>query len=109
PVVGAYLVIGLLGLAFAIPQASRNIQLYGSPIGPNMDGPNPNFTYSNRAFGPRELVSNMVRNIAVQLSTPWQPVNDAIVEKVVQIHSTLGIEPSDEDITFGNQRFNLIR
>jgi hypothetical protein len=107
--IGAFLIIGVLGVTFAAPHALRNVQLYGSPIGPNTDGPNPNFTYSNRAFGPRELASNLVRNTAIQLSTPWQPVNDAIVESVVRFHSLLGMAPDEEDITFGNQPFNLIR
>jgi hypothetical protein len=53
-----------------------------------------------RDIGPREILSNMIRNVALHLGTPSIKIN-ALTESVVQsIHRGLGIDTNDLSITF---------
>lgn len=102
------LIIGAVGVACFAPHGLRNFQLYGSPLGPPFDGPTPAFAYQSTAQDPALLASGMLRNVATQLGTPWDAVNNALVGAVRSIHSALGISVDDPRITWGQRTFYVV-
>ncbi len=75
---------------------ARNFGLWRHPLG----DPGWLARYQNESFGVRETVSNVVRNVALHLSTPSSRVNAFIEAGVEKIHSVLGISVSEPSLTF---------
>jgi hypothetical protein len=82
---------------------TRNWRLFGSPLGP------PNPPHTNETFGPATLVSNVVRNFALHLSSPVPGLDAAVVRGVRGLDAALGIDPDDPGTTIAGTRFRLNR
>jgi hypothetical protein len=83
---------------------SRNVQLYGSPLGPGREGP---FRYANEAFGPSRLISNAVRNIALHICTPTERINGVLDDAISRLHGVLGIDINDPKTTWPLTTFHV--
>ncbi|TLN04335.1 hypothetical protein FDZ74_14275, partial [bacterium] len=85
----AFRLSGITLLAVAALNAgifSRNLALYGNPLGPQEV-----IRYqSNQIYGVGVLVSNLVRNLAVHLGTIG-PINRWLTQAVVSIHGLIGL------------------
>lgn len=101
--------VAVMGLVLAInaPHAVRTMQVFGSPFGPEQDGPTPEFGYRMREMTPAHIASNALRAIAVNLGTPWEPVNQGIAGAVRAWHTWAAVGASDPRTTFGNAEFTV--
>src|SRR5262245_60453476 len=57
--------------------------------------------YVNTTVDPRGLVSNVLRNAALQLATPWHGPNGALDSFVIGAHRAMRFDPNDARTTFG--------
>jgi hypothetical protein len=83
----------VLGLNFG--HWARNLALYGSPIASTSRVTE----HANGMPNLRGLISNLTRNLALQLGTPSPYVNKALALTVRQIHEWMGLDPSDPRTT----------
>lgn len=56
-------------------------------------------THSNEMYNWQGLLSNLLRNAAMQASTPWEKVNCQITRLVVGVHFKLGMDVNDPRTT----------
>jgi 4-amino-4-deoxy-L-arabinose transferase-like glycosyltransferase len=93
-------IAGAIALSLNLGQFQRNYSLFGSLFGPT--GQN------NKIFSIPILISNVLRNLAVHLSTPVRPINLAIIKVIAAIHAVLGVDASDPRTTNPpGQKFDL--
>jgi hypothetical protein len=64
----------------------RNAVIYGTPLDPAQVS-----VHSNLLGDPRALLSNLLRNLALNAGTPSTHVNKAIYLAIVQIHEWIGL------------------
>ena len=88
--VGLTLVVGVSVLALNAGIFSRNLALYGQPLGPTEVIQ----YHANQVFSPGVLASNLVRNLAVHLGTIG-PLNRLVMQGVEGIHRLIGLDSSD--------------
>jgi hypothetical protein len=101
-----------LGVALALnaPHYLRNQALYGSPLGPGGEGePGDQLSYANAGHSPAILASNVVRNLALHVGTPWRDVNLALTDAIRAGYTRLGLDPDDPRCTWGGTHFRLTR
>jgi len=77
----------------------RNWSCFHSPMGTSMEATS-NSNAFNAAFGMAPLFSNLLRSIAVDLSTPLPAVNMGMSVFVIVILRFLGIDPNDLQTTW---------
>lgn len=86
---------------------ARNYDLYGSPLGPETEG---SAVYSNEVFSLAAVSSNLIKNIGLHLSTPWEAVNTILTRVTASVHARiLGISPSDPRTTWIGTSFQITR
>ena len=56
---------------------------------------------------PQLIVSNLVRNVALQLGTPSTALNQAVENGIIGFHRWLGADPVDPRSTYGDQPFHF--
>src|SRR5207237_1930584 len=90
------------------PYYGRNLALFGSPLGPSYERTSGGvYHYTNGIFGPRPLLSNVVRNAGLQLTFPSGWVNDEVDRAVAGIHHVLGIAENDSRTTWEGTTFSV--
>ncbi len=95
------LTIGAIALTINAGQYLRNFQLFGSVLGPS-EG------QGNDGFSIQFLISNIIRNLALQASTPVRSINLVIIQVVELLHKVLGVDMSDPRTTSPpGQKFDL--
>jgi len=99
------LLAGLLALALNAGQYGRNVEVFGSPLGPTDEGA-PSLHYLNDTLTPALLVSNVVRDLGVNLvATPLVAINVRALNFVRLVHTWLGTDISDPRTTWGGELF----
>ncbi len=99
-----------LGLVLAIAAAlngghySRNFLLFGTPLGP---GDEVTSGYANESLAPAAIASNLIRNVAIHLSTPVPVINRTVEQSIETIHHYLGLSTNDPRLTFTGARFQI--
>lgn len=78
----------------------RNIDYNGFPLGKIQ-------RYPNRDYGPRLLLSNVLRNLALHGATPFPMINKVQESAVLQIHEWMGISANHPLITYDNTHFAI--
>jgi len=93
---------GVAGIALALllPHALRNTALFGSPLGISRG-------VVNERFGPRTTASNLSRNIALELTTPFPAANRSIEKIVVSFHRLIGCDVNDPATTWQGSEFRI--
>lgn len=86
---------------------SRNLELYGSPLGPGSEGPSGEFKFANTAYTLPALVSNMTRNMGLHMSTPVERLNSAVEGGITRLHTLLGMEVNDARTTWPGTEFHV--
>jgi hypothetical protein len=101
----------LVGLSLALAATinlghlARNYNLFADPLGP---GEEISGALTNQIFTPAALVSNVVRNLALHLSTPVAPVNAALEQGIARLHTLLRLSPSDPRTTMPGTEFHVL-
>ncbi len=96
-------------LAINSPHYYRNLKLYNWPLGPSgSEG------LMNGTFGPRVVLSNLVRNAALHLGTPEDTrlpmsvqFNASATRGVVALHRWIGMDVNDPRTTWRNYKFRV--
>jgi len=112
-VIKAHRTKGLLHIALALMIAlatnlghyGRNYGLFGSPLGPGGEGPGE--AYTNDVFSLPVLVSNVSRNVGLEIGTPFGRVNRASTKAVYALHKLIGISSSDPRTTWEGKEFKV--
>jgi 4-amino-4-deoxy-L-arabinose transferase-like glycosyltransferase len=95
-------------LALNAPHYLRNHALYGSPLGPGGEGEaGDQLSYANSGHSLPILASNVVRNLASHLGTPYPNVNLALTDIIRAGHERLGLDPDDPRCTWMGVRFHV--
>ncbi|MGZ6315710.1 MAG: hypothetical protein ACXWNQ_00470, partial [Anaerolineales bacterium] len=107
---------GLIALIFVLVNLGayiRSYDLFGNPLGMSQEvsirQPQIDYKYSNDIFSAPQLVSNLVRNTALHLSTPFDSVNSILAGLIRSFHGWLGISADDPRTTWGGIKFGLTR
>ena len=77
------LLIGIIVIALNLGIWSRNFSTFGNPLGPAVT------TFTANKIGPGQFIAGVTRNIAQNLTTPDDHVNELIVVKLKSIFSQL--------------------
>ncbi|MCI0526905.1 MAG: hypothetical protein L0Y56_05555, partial [Nitrospira sp.] len=92
--------VQLLKVLFAVPliililnlgHYLRNQDLYGSPLAPASEMS----FYPNQTLSPAIGISNVLRNMALHLATPFASINARIENAVSKLHSILSLDIND--------------
>lgn len=101
-------VIALTAFLINFGHFTRNLSLYGSPLGPMSESPDSTRNrYTNDIYNAPVLVSNLLRNSALHLGTPIETFNVSIEEFLSKVHDWLGYDINDERITWTDTEFNV--
>jgi 4-amino-4-deoxy-L-arabinose transferase-like glycosyltransferase len=81
----------------------RNAGTFGSPF--NVEDAS---FYVNRRFGVDVVISNLSRNLAVQLTSRYGIINESVQKGLTWLHARLGISLFDPAITHGPNTFYYV-
>ena len=89
-------------LLLIIPFYMRNWSAFGNPLGPSSE----TTLYQNKKIGIQPLVSNSLRNFAINLT--YTPKISTIEENAVTgIHNLFGWDPSDPGLSWQDYKFTI--
>jgi 4-amino-4-deoxy-L-arabinose transferase-like glycosyltransferase len=95
------LMTAVIVVSLNIGQWWRNLELFGSLFGPTGQ--------SAKVFSIPIVLSNIIRNLALHLSTPVRSINLGTIQVIKLIHQLLGVDVSDPRITSPpGQKFDLL-
>jgi Dolichyl-phosphate-mannose-protein mannosyltransferase len=94
-----------IALATNLGHYGRNYGLFGTPLGPSGEGPGE--AYTNDVFTWSALVSNVSRNVGLEIGTPFGRVNRASTRIIYAVHELIGISPSDSRTTWESKQFKV--
>jgi len=104
-------IVALMVIAINLGHYTRNYDLFSNPLGLNQETPIGHYTLnyeaSNAVFSLPEVISNMVRNTAMQLSTPFVSVNLELEKGIALLHNLIGISPNDPRTTWPGATFQI--
>ena len=99
-------VAALLALGVNTPHFIRNYRLFHSVLG-IPPAPSAAFQYTNASFGARPLLSNVLRNLALDAGTPLPPVNRAMESGIIRVLGAVGENANDPRTTWDGTRFHV--
>src|SRR5215467_1029080 len=120
------LLIGAACLALNFGHYTRNLNLFGSPIGPqkgsiiddlskatvdniqHLAGDSLAMTMSD-VISPPSVVSNIARNIGLHLGTPSERVNSRINDVIEKFHQFLNIDINDPRTTWPGTKYQVLK
>ncbi len=90
----------LLALAVNAGYMTRNLSLFGTPLGGEHGT-------VNEAFSPGLTLSNVARNISLQLLTPFPSWNARVEAAVLALHRAIGLSANDPRSTWRGAQFHV--
>jgi len=101
-----WVVTAVIVLAINSGEYIRDYSLYKTPLGPLVASQE--YGYNNEIITPASIASNIIRNIALQVSTPSSRVNNYLYKIVHKIHDAMGISENDPRTTWsGSLHFSI--
>lgn len=96
--------VAAMAIFLNLPHFARNINAFGHPFGPAA------YNRFNRTeiVTPASVASNLVRNIALHVATPWQAINQIAETSVERIHRLIGLDVNDGRTTFLTTKFGIV-
>jgi Dolichyl-phosphate-mannose-protein mannosyltransferase len=102
------LIIAVAILLINGPYLARNISLFGSPLGPLEETSGDLiYKYTNDVYNLGTLASNVLRNIGLQIKTPFDGLNVLLTESIAKLHALLGLDPNDPRTTWTGATFSV--
>jgi len=87
---------------------ARNINLFGNPLGPMEETSNElTYKYTNDVYNLGTVASNILRNIGLQIGTPFDGLNDLLTEIIARLHTILDLNPNDPRTTWTGTTFSV--
>jgi hypothetical protein len=100
------LLVGAACLLLNFGHYTRNLSLFGSPIGPQAGDSVAKIT--SDVISPSSVLSNITRNIGLHLGTPSWRVNNDINDAIGELHRYLNIDINDPRTTFLWTKFQVL-
>ena len=101
-----WVVTAMIVLVINSGEYIRDYSLYKNPLGPLVASQE--YGYDNEIITPASITSNIIRNIALQVSTPSSRVNNYLYKIVHKIHDAIGISENDPRTTWsGSLHFSI--
>lgn len=97
------LIISLGALLLNAAFYARNLSFFGSPLGP-ADATD---LYTNGSFSPKALISNVIRNLSLQVGTPSQRLNTLLEHGIGKLLALLAINPNNSLTTWHGTVFEI--
>ena len=88
-------------LLINLGQYARNIDLGGSPFGQDIQ-----YLFTKSLSLPL-VISNCIRNVALHLTTPWEPLNIKLERAVYLVHKLLHFDVNDPRMTIPGLEFHV--
>jgi hypothetical protein len=82
----------------------RNFQVFRNPLGTSPDY----IIYTNRAFSIPIVISNIIKNLALDISTPVPSVNRLLLNVISGIHELIGADINDPRTSSSNFQLNSL-
>jgi 4-amino-4-deoxy-L-arabinose transferase-like glycosyltransferase len=102
------LIVTTVALAINVGYYARNFALFGSPIGPREEGtPGVGLKLTNDILTVSTLVSNSAKNLALEIGTPFEPLNRFTELAVYKLHSLIGLSVNDPRTTWAGTDFRI--
>lgn len=98
-------VIVFLALSINVGHYGRNLDLYGSVLGPRQE--RELFAYANEVFTVSSVISNIVRNIGLHIGTPSERINAVTERGISVLHTLLGIDANDPRTAWAGLEFHI--
>ena len=98
-----FFLIGGIALLLNIGHYARNTQLYRNPLGPGQEGSS-QYSYTNEKFSFPIMCSNVIRNVGLHLTTPFNQLNQMIERCIYRV---LGNEVNNPLSTWGGTSFRI--
>jgi hypothetical protein len=95
----------LIALGINFGHYSRNYELFGSPLGPKEDPKDS--LYVSEIITVPSVLSNIMRNVALQMGTPSNIINRNLERSVVFLHKIIHISPNDPRSSFPGTDFHI--
>ncbi len=101
-----WVVTAVIVLAINSGEYFRDYSLYKTPLGPWVASQE--YGFNNNIITPASITSNIIRNLALYLSTPSDRINQYLDKLVQKIHNSIGISENDPRTTWsGNLHFSV--
>lgn len=81
----------------------RNWNVFSNPLHSGKDA------YRNQNLSAKALASNVLRNTAVQLTSPFDGLNTFNEKTITRLHESLNIDPNDPKTTWLDDKFKIKR
>jgi hypothetical protein len=95
-----------VALGLNLPHFVRNYRLFHSIVGPASE--TNGFAYTNGRMGAGPLLSNALRNLALDAGTPFGAFNRAVESGVVRVLAAAGENPNDPRTTWDYAEFHVL-
>jgi hypothetical protein len=95
----------LICLCFVGPHSYRNVVTFGSPLGPDREYEG--VAYKNGETTARGIISNVFKNCALHLTTPWQKSNHILYGVSSRIHRLIGEDANNPLLNWDGRMFEL--
>jgi hypothetical protein len=95
------LILSLLVLSLNIGHYKRNYELFGNPLTAG------EFNFSNEMFSISAFISNISRNLALHISTPYDTINNASMSMVISLHRLLGVDLNEPKTTWPETKLEI--
>ena len=89
------------------PQFWRCYKLTGSPLGMPFPDGGPRLSWMAAAFGARELIASVIRNISLHTVTPSAGVNAVLLRGIRALIRLVGADPDDSRAVWRGFKFDL--
>jgi hypothetical protein len=100
--------ITFLALLINTGQYVRNSAQFGFPLGCTAAECGSAKAFANGRFGMDVLVSNIIRNVALHLATPFVSVNRLFERSIIRGLHMIGIDPNAPATTWGDSHFGVV-
>jgi hypothetical protein len=103
--------VGLIWLVWMLillgPFLARNKSTFGVYLGSQLEGGA--YTLSNEHHSVGVVFSNTIRNVALELASPFVTINQSVENAVIGIHERFGLDVQDRRTTFFITQFHVPR